>query len=143
MTFWMWLFLNRLQVKLIFQPFCLILSPGKVMRSGLCSSVFLTPLRTLMLLVRLVLLSYLVEHGTGSPTTFIWLVTIFGLYVGKVRKMASSLMSKSGLLQILVVHLWQRSLTLILDFRVVRIAGNNLVIGQAVQQKKGCGRQCF
>ena len=41
---------------------------------------------------------------------------------------------KSGLHWVLLVHLWQRGLTLKLDFRVICMAENHLVMDVAVQQ---------
>ena len=55
---------------------------------------------------------------------------------GGKAKSGFYLMFKSGLCQILVVHHCQRGLTMTLNLRLVRMAGNHLVMDQLVQENQ-------
>ena len=131
-TFWTRLSLKRLVMLLIFQAFFLPLILGKIIRSWLCS--FHKTIKYTALLVRFIFT--VITKIWYRFSSYLYLV-YHSLWVqGEVAKLklASSLVFRSVLCHILVIHLQQGSCILKCNLRVMRIAGNHLVVDQVIQQ---------
>ena len=113
----------------------IFLLPGNVVKSGIHSCPFLTPSRTQFLLVRLIFM--VVSTGIWCRFHYLACHRLQILWMVAKSKLAFSLMFKTCLCCIMVVHYWQKRFTLKLNMRVIRMAGNHLVFDQVVEQILG------
>ena len=140
-TLWIGLFWNQL----IIQPFLVIFSillPGSVNKFWLYISPFFTVLRILFCLVRIIMIIFImISLGYYHYEYINWIhaqVCNNHLVCHRLHPLCGvakpgpilgfSLMSRSSLLQVLVVCIQQRSLTLKWNLRTVRMTGNHLVM---------------
>ena len=111
---------------------------GNIRKSVFWSSLFIPPLKMLFLLVRLffMVITTGILDSFGSVLQLV-LCSLQPWCMVARAKLGTCLILKNILCQIHLVHLWQRSLTLICNLRVIMMAGNHLVMNLAVLQIPG------
>ena len=129
--FWKILCLNMVSDTAHIIAYLFNLLPGSVVKSGLHSSPFFTDWRTMLHLVRFAFMDALTglcfRLSNNIPLTCPSLQPLWEVAKPDL-KLFSSFNVQKWPCQILVVGHWQRSLTLKLDIRVIRIARGDLDI---------------
>ena len=114
-------------VHMLFFSLSLILLPDSVIMFGLLSFSFFTALRIWFLLVKLTCMVASNGHChrlTTNPSLVCPSLPPLREVPGLSQRLGSDLMSRKSLCQ----SSWQRSLTLILNLTVIRVAGNLLEV---------------